>query len=121
MLAAIATDAPLIPSQLYRVCKRVGLGMARTGAISTHGSGDLVLAFANGKRMARYGSANERAAMLSDRWLSTIYQGVVEATEEAILNSLTMAHTMTGRDGNTIHALPLDRLVEVMRAHSRLK
>ena len=121
MLAAIATDAPLIPSQLYRVCKRVGLGMARTGAISAHGSGDLVLAFANGQRIARYGSANERAAMLSDRWLSTIYQGVVEATEEAILNSLTMAHTMTGRDGNTIQALPLDRLIEVMRAHSRLK
>ena len=121
MLAAIATDAPLIPSQLYRVCKRVGLGMARTGAISTHGSGDLVLAFANGQRMERYGTVAEDVAMLSDRWLSGIYQGVVEATEEAILNSLTMAHTMTGRDGNTIHALPLDRLVEVMRAHRRLK
>ena len=121
MLVAIATDAPLLPSQLHRVCKRVGLGMARTGAISTHGSGDLVLAFANGQRMARYGRVEERAAMLSDRWLSAIFQGVVEATEEAILNSLTMAHTMTGRDGNTIHALPLDRLVEVMRAHRRLK
>ena len=121
MLVAIATDAPLLPRQLHRVCKRVGLGMARTGAISTHGSGDLVLAFASGQRLARYGSVEERAAMLSDRWLSAIFQGVVEATEEAILNSLTMAHTMTGRDGNTIHALPLDRLVEVMQAHRRLK
>lgn len=116
MLAAIATDAPLIPLQLQRVCKRVGLGMARTGAISTHGSGDLVLAFANGNR--RENGATE---MLSGRWLSALYQGVVEATEEAILNSLTMADTMVGRDGNTIHALPLDRLVEVMRAHGRLK
>ena len=79
------------------------------------------MAFANGQRMASYGRGEERAAMLSDRWLSAIFQGVVEATEEAILNSLTMAHTMTGRDGNTIHALPLDRLVEVMRAHRRRK
>lgn len=122
MLAAIATDAPLIPSQLQRVCKRAVLGMARTGAISTHGSGDLVLAFANGYRLHRYNIAAERfAAMLSGRWMSALYQGVVEATEEAILNSLTMAYTMIGRDGNTIHALPLDRLVEVMRAHGRLK
>jgi D-aminopeptidase len=96
--------------------------MARTGAISTHGSGDLVLAFANGYRLHRYNIAAERfAAMLSGRWMSALYQGVVEATEEAILNSLTMAYTMIGRDGNTIHALPLDRLVEVMRAHGRLK
>ena len=111
MLAAVATDAPLIPVQLQRVCKRVALGMARTGAISTHGSGDLVLAWSNG----------ERDAMLADRWISGLFQGVVEATEEAIFNSLTVAYTMTGREGNTIHALPLDRFVEVMRAHGRLK
>ena len=79
--------------------------MARTGAISTHGSGDLVLAFANGQRMARYGVAEERtAAMLADRWISRLYQGVVEATEEAILNSLTTAYTMTGCACPTITA-----------------
>lgn len=111
MLAAVATDAPLLPSQLQRVCKRVALGMARTGAISTHGSGDLVLAF----------SVASRDEMLADRWISGLFQGVVEATEEAILNALTTAHTLTGRAGNTIHALPLDRLREIMRAHGRLK
>lgn len=111
MLAAVATDAPLIPIQLQRVCKRVALGMARTGAHSTHGSGDLVLAF----------SASSPGAMLADHWISGLFQGVVEATEEAILNALTTAHTMTGRAGNTIHALPLDRLLEIMRAHGRLK
>ncbi len=111
MLAAVATDAPLIPIQLQRVCKRVALGMARTGAYSTHGSGDLVLAFA----------AAPPGAMLADRWISGLFQGVVEATEEAILNALTTAYTMTGRAGNTIHALPLDRLLEIMRAYGRLK
>jgi D-aminopeptidase len=122
MLAVVATDAPLIPSQLQRVCKRVALGMARTGAISTSGSGDLVLAFTNGNRLRTDDvPAAHSVGMLGDGYLSTLYKGVVEATEEAILNSLTMAETMVGRDGKTIHALPLERLVEVMRAHGRLK
>ena len=116
MIAAVATDAPLIPFQLQRVCKRVALGMARTGAISTHGSGDLWLAFSTASP-----EPPDTLAMLSDRWISGVFQGVVEATEEAILNSLTTAHTMTGRGGNTIHALPLDRLIEIMRAYGRLK
>ena len=116
MIAAVATDAPLIPIQLQRVCKRVALGMARTGAISTQGSGDLWLAFSTASP-----EPPDALAMLSDRWISGLFQGVIEATEEAILNSLTTAHTMTGRGGNTIHALPLDRLVEIMRAYGRLK
>lgn len=111
MLASVATDAPLLPIQLQRVCKRVALGMARTGAISTHGSGDLALAF----------STVAPGAVLADRWISGLFQGVVEATEEAILNALTTATTMTGRAGHTIHALPLDRLLEIMRAYGRLK
>ena len=116
LIAAVATDAPLIPFQLQRVCKRVALGMARTGAISTHGSGDLWLAFSTASP-----EPSDALAMLADRWISRLFQGVVEATEEAILNSLTTAYTMTGRGGNTIHALPLDRLLEIMRAHGRLK
>lgn len=117
MLVAVATDAPLLPVQLQRLCKRVPLGMARTGAISTQGSGDLILAFSTAQKMG----LAKPLAMLPNRYISAMYQGVVEATEEAILNSLTMAETMVGRDGNTIHALPLDRLVEVMRVYGRLK
>ncbi len=113
MLAAVATDAPLLPIQLQRVGKRVALGMARTGAISTHGSGDLALAFSTASPQA--------VDALADRWISGVFQGVVEATEEAILNALTTAYTTTGRDGNTIHALPLDHLLEIMRAYGRLK
>ncbi|MGY8825597.1 MAG: DmpA family aminopeptidase [Candidatus Latescibacterota bacterium] len=119
MLVAVATDAPLLPVQLQRLCKRVALGMARTGAISTHGSGDLFLAFSTGQKVVR--GEEHRVQSLHNRWISRMHQAVVESTEEAILNSLTMAHTMTGRDGNTYHALPLDRLQEIMRAQGRLK
>lgn len=118
-LAVVATDAPLLPLQLRQLAKRVGLGMARTGAISTHGSGDLFLAFSTAQRRAV--AAVQSLEVLADGQLTRLYQGVVEATEEAILNSLTMARTMSGRDGHLIHALPLDRLVEVLRHHGRVK
>ena len=119
LLVVIGTDAPLIPIQLRRLCKRAALGMARTGGISTHGSGDLTVAFSTAQRLSERSVAE--IAMLSNRFISRIFQGVVEATEEAILNSLTAAYTMTGRDGNIIHALPLGRLVTIMRQHGRLK
>jgi|APSaa5957512622_1039677.scaffolds.fasta_scaffold28028_2 D-aminopeptidase len=119
LLVVIATDAPLIPIQLRRLCKRASLGMARTGGISTHGSGDLVVAFSTGTKLA--GKREEALELLSDRYISRVHQGVVEGTEEAILNSLTAADTMVGRDGNRIHALPLDRLVATMQKYGRLK
>ena len=119
LLVIIATDAPLLPIQLQRLCKRAALGMARTGGISTHGSGDLLLAFSTAQRFMQ--EPVRRVQALANSEISWMYQGVVEAVEEAILNSLTMAYTMVGRDGNTIYALPLDRLVQVMRAHGRLK
>ena len=119
LLVAIATNAPLLPIQLRRLCKRAGIGMARTGGISTHGSGDLVLAFSTAHRMTD-GEMRTQTSV-ANRIINPVFQAVVEATEEAILNSLTTAYTMVGRDGNTIHALPLDRLVEVMRAHGRIK
>ncbi len=119
LLVAVATDAPLLPIQLQRLCKRVAMGLARTGAISTHGSGDLFIAFSTGQNVVPDRPAATQ--LLKDRWISRVHQAVVEATDEAIVNSLTMAHSMTGRDGNTYHALPLDRLAQIMRAHGRLE
>jgi D-aminopeptidase len=115
LLIAVVTDAPLLPVQLRRLCKRAALGMARTGAISTHGSGDLFIAFSTASQ------ADRQVKILRDRHITGMHQGVVEATEEAILNALCAAETMVGRDGNTIHALPLDRLVEIMRDYGRIK
>ncbi len=121
LLVAIATDAPLLPIQLRRVCKRSALGAARTGAISTHGSGDLLIAFSTATAGTVAESSRRDISVLHYSHITAIFQAVVEATEEAILNSLTAATTMVGRDGNTIHALPLDRLVGVMRQYGRLK
>jgi len=119
LLIAIATDAPLLPVQLQRLCKRAALGMARTGGISTHGSGDLVIAFSTAATETS-GHVFE-GEMLHFSQITHVHQAVVEATEEAILNAIVAAQTMTGRDGNRIFALPLDRFVEVMREHGRLK
>lgn len=119
LLVVIATDAPLLPPQLAGLCRRAALGMARTGGISSHGSGDLALAFSTGNDAAPPGSGQLR--VLHYRHITPLYQGVVEATEEAILNSLTAAETMVGRDGHRIHALPLDRFVGVMERYRRLR
>ena len=118
LLIAIATDAPLLPIQLQRLCKRAALGMARTGGISTHGSGDLSIAFSTA---APPGGKKAEGEMLHFSQITQFHQAVVEATEEAIYNALSAARTMVGRDGNRIFALPLDRFVEVMRRHGRLK
>ena len=114
LLMVVATDAPLIPVQLKRLCKRALVGMARTGGISTHGSGDLVIAFSTGNDPA---TAAGSLQVLHYSHMSRLFAGVVEAAEEAVLNSLTAAGTMVGRDGNTIHGLPLEELVEVMEGY----
>ena len=119
LLAVIATDAPLLPVQLQALCKRATMGMARTGSISTRSSGDLMVAFSTAHRLPPTTSRHDIDAVQSG--FDEIYQSVVEATEEAILNALTAASTMVGRDGNRIHALPLDRFVTVMRRYGRLK
>ena len=114
LLMVVATDAPLIPVQLRRLCKRALVGMARTGGISTHGSGDLAIAFSTGNDPA---SAAGPLQVLHYSRMSRLFAGVVEAAEEAILNSLTAAGTMVGRDGHTIHGLPLEEFVEVMERY----
>jgi len=118
LLIVIATDAPLLPVQLQRLCRRAALGMARTGAVSTHGSGDLAIAFSTGNEAGP--AAAESLQVVHASQMSALHTGVVDATQEAILNSLTAATTMVGRDGNTIHALPLAQLMNVMQQYGRV-
>jgi D-aminopeptidase len=114
IIGIAATDAPLLPHQCDRLAQRIGLGVARTGGTAAHTSGDLFFAFAtgNGGLGAEHGEVPLR--MLSDGEITPFYDAVIDATEEAILNSLLAADTMTGRDGNTVHALPADLLVETL-------
>ncbi len=113
-----ATDAPMIPSQLQRLCKRMALGLARTGALSSHGSGDLLLFFSNGIVLREHDTATD-IQIFNDEWISRAHQAAMEATEEAILNALCVAETMVGINGNTAFALPLERLPEIMKKYGR--
>lgn len=115
IIAVLATDAPLDHLRLGRLASRAGLGLARTGATSHHGSGDLFLAFSTGNRIPR---APEKKviglAVVFDGGLDPLFDAAQEAVEEAILNALTTATTTEGRDGNVAYALPLDRLKRLL-------
>ena len=114
----LGTDAPLLPIQCQRLARRATTGLAWVGGVGFNGSGDIFLAFATGNHI-RHGDPISRIRMLSPDGMNPLFQAAAEATEEAILNALTVAETMTGFAGHTAHALPLDRLVEVMRRHGR--
>lgn len=117
----IATDAPLIPIQLRRLCKRSALGVGRTGTFSRTSSGDLALAFSTARRIPRDAATVDTVHTLRDHRLNPLLQATVEATEEAIVNALCAADTMTGRDGRKMPGLPLDRLVDIMKRHNRIE
>jgi len=125
IIGIVATDAPLLPHQCARLAQRVGMGVARMGSYASHGSGDLFCAFATGNRdlSRNAGEDDPRTTvalkMVVDEHINPLLEAVAEATEEAIVNALLAAETMTGRDGITAHALDYDRLLEVMRAHGR--
>ena len=112
----LATDAPLLPIQCQRLARRATTGLAWVGGIGANSSGDIFLAFATGNHV-RLGEAISNVRMLSPDNMTALFQAAAEATEEAILNALTAAETMTGFDGHTAQALPLDTLTEVMRRY----
>lgn len=128
IIVVLATDAPLLPHQCERLAQRAGIGLARAGGTGGTTSGDLFLAFATGNRFdgpvhepgGRDGLASHAVRMAAERTIDPLFGAAIEATEEAIVNALLNAETMTGRDGITAHALPHDRLVAVMRGHGRL-
>lgn len=116
-----ATDAPLLSYQLKKIAKRVALGLARVGAISGTGSGDIILAFSTANRVPRVppGPVQDIRAV-NDFLITPLYQATVEATQEAILNALTSAGTVVGKDGNTSYGIPLDQIERIMKKYRRL-
>ena len=124
IISVVATDAPLLPHQCERLAQRAGLGMARVGGTGANSSGDLFLGFATGNRgltltVGRDGRREQGVRMVLDDAISPLFEAVIEATEEAIVNALVAAETMTGRDGRTAYALPHDRLVAAMERYGR--
>src|SRR5437016_4846454 len=115
-IAVVATDAPLLPTQLKRLARRVSLGLARTGTISGNGSGDLFIAFSTANpNVADPNQITHDVQTIPNDLLDPLFAGVVEATEEAVVNALIDNHSMTGRDNHRVDALPHDRLREIMK------
>ncbi len=118
IIVVVATDAPLDGRQLTRLAKRAALGLARTGSTARHGSGDFILAFSTGNVIPHYpNDPTYTVTHLADTHLNPLITATVEATEEAILNALTMATTVVGRDGNRAEAISLDRLRSLIASH----
>jgi D-aminopeptidase len=115
IIGVVATDAPLLPHQCERLAQRVGLGVARVGGTAAHSSGDLFFAFSTGNRGLDADTGEVALRMLSDGEITPLYAAVIEATEEAILNALLAAETMTGRNGHTVYALEADLLLSALR------
>src|SRR5881275_1415807 len=114
-IAVVATDAPLLPNQLKRLARRVSIGLARTGTISGNGSGDLFIAFSTANRnVAGPDQVTHDVQTIPNDLLDPLFAGVVQATEEAVVNALIDNHSMTGRDNHRVDALPHDRLREIM-------
>jgi D-aminopeptidase len=121
IIVVVATDAPLLPSQMKRIAKRVTLGLGRLGSISGDSSGDIFIAFST----ANVGAGLEQKKvvtlqMLPNDRMDALFEASVQATEEAVVNALVAAKTMTGADSHTVEALPHDRLREVLKKYNRL-
>lgn len=118
IIVIIATDAPLDARQLRRVARRATLGLARTGSISHHGSGDFILAFSTANVIPHDpDQPTFTMTYLADTYLNPLFQATVEATEEAILHALLQATTVTGRDGRTFEAISIETLQAILKNH----
>jgi D-aminopeptidase len=117
-IGVVAVDAALGPHQLQRVARRVGMGLARCGSVAHHGSGEIFVAFAAPGRQPR---GEALRADVPDEALNDVFEAVVDASEEAVLNALWAAPEVVGREGRVGHALPHDRVLEILQEHGRLK
>jgi D-aminopeptidase len=119
IIIVIATDAPLLPHQLKRIARRASLGLARTGSISGNSSGDIFIAFSTANQRANAEPGPNTVKTVSNERISPLFEATVEATEEAIVNAMVGAETMTGIDGHTVVALPHDKLQQVLKKYNR--
>ncbi len=123
-MIVVATDAPLDARNLERLAKRAMMGLGKTGGIASNGSGDYVIAFSSAEVVRVSHSSTDKlytSSIVKNDDMSPLFLATIEATEEAIINSLFAAKTMTGRDGNSIEGLPVEKVLEIMRKAGRIK
>jgi len=119
IIVVVATDAPLLPHQLKRLARRVPMGIAKVGGYGGNGSGDIFLAFSTANPGVGNRTGVQQAQMLANDQMDPLFLATVQATEEAIINAMISAQTMTGINGNKKYALPHDRLMEAMKKYGR--
>jgi D-aminopeptidase len=120
IIIVIATDAPLLPHQLKRLARRATMGLARNGSTSGNGSGDIFLAFTTANPGAAGATNVSQLAVLPNELMNPLFEAVVQATEEAIVNAMFAAETMVGINGYKVEALPLDRVHDLLKKYNRL-
>jgi D-aminopeptidase len=121
IIVVIATDAPLLPHQLKRVATRAGLGIARVGGMASNGSGDIFIAFSTANPQELRAGTNLSVRLMGNENITPVFMGAALATEEAIVNALVAARTMTGFRGTTIEAIDHEALRSALRKYNRLE
>jgi L-aminopeptidase/D-esterase-like protein len=121
IIVVVATNAPLLPHQLERIARRVSLGLGRLGSFAGNSSGDLFLAFSTANAGAAQSEGTPSLTMLPNERIDPLFRATIEATEEAVVNAMLAAQTMTGADGIRVFGLPGDRVVQVLRKYNRMK
>lgn len=121
IIVVVATDAPLLPHQLKRVAQRVSLGIGIVGGLGTNGSGDIFIAFSTANPTAFQRQDLTKVDMIPNDEINPVFEGTVQATEEAIINAMTAAETMEGIHGNKSYALPHDKVIEILKKYNRIK
>jgi len=120
IIVVVATDAPLLATQLKRLARRVTLGLGRLGSISGDGSGDIFIAFSTANPSAGLAQKPSEVTMMPNDHMDSLFEATIQAVEEAVVNAMVAAKTMTGIDNRTVEALPHDRLREVLKKYNRL-
>ena len=121
IIVVVATNAPLLPHQLERIARRVSLGLGRLGSFAGNSSGDLFLAFSTANAGAAKPEGTAALVMLPNDRIDPLFQATIDATEEAVVNAMLAAQTMTGADGIRVFGLPGDQLVTALRKYNRMK
>ncbi len=120
IIVIVATDAPMLPHQLERLAKRVGMGLGRLGSLAGNTSGDLFLAFSTANKGAAVDTAEVTLSMWPNGLINRFFRATIDATEEAVVNAMLAAETMTGADGLRVHGLPGDRVIAAMKKYGRM-
>ena len=120
IIVVLATDAPLLPNQLKRLAQRIPLGVTRTGGIGGNGSGDIFIVFSTANKGAFSNTEARQVTTISNDQINPLLTATIEATEEAIVNALFAGKTLTGINGNTVHGLPKEAVLRILKKYNRL-